>query len=483
MNPRLIAKIIGLLLLVSSGMMLPPAVVGMIYQDGDILPFLEGFLFLAAFGGSLFFTFRNTHAELKIRSGFLVVGSSWIIVGLAGAVPLYASDHLDLILIDAIFESISGLTTTGATILTNIDDLPHSIKFYRQQMQWFGGMGIIVLAVAVLPMLRIGGMQIFKAETPGPMKDQKLTPRITETAKALWYIYLGITVLCAFSYFVAGMDLFDAICHAFTTISIGGFSTHDASMGYFNNALIEVVAVIFMMIAGINFASHFMAWKASSIRTYLLDTEVRVFLAFLVLASLLTSFQLYVTGTADTLFESIRQGTFQAVSVGTTAGFTTEPFYLWAGALPIMLILFSTIGGCAGSTGGGFKVIRMILLFKMSMRELYRLIHPHGKYLVKINDKTINYRVLDSVSAFFVQFLFLLCVFSVLLAAFGADLTTAFSSSLACLTNLGPALGEAGPHYANLAEGSKWVLSLAMIFGRLELFTLFILLIPAYWEF
>ena len=483
MNPRLIAKIIGLLLLVSSGMMLPPAVVGMIYQDGDIIPFLEGFLFLALIGGSLFFTYRHIYAELKIRSGFLVVGSSWLIVGLAGAVPLYASDFLDLSLIDAIFESISGLTTTGATILTNIDELPHSVKFYRQQMQWFGGMGIIVLAVAVLPMLRIGGMQIYKAETPGPMKDQKLTPRITETAKALWYIYLGITITCAVCYFMAGMTFFDAICHAFTTISIGGFSTYDASMGYFNNALIEAIAVIFMMIAGINFASHFMAWKASSIRTYLLDSEVRVFLGFMVIASILTSFQLYVTGTADSLFESIRQGTFQAVSVGTTAGFTTQPFYLWAGALPIMLMLFSTIGGCAGSTGGGFKVIRMILLFKMSMRELYRLIHPHGKYLVKINDKTVNYRVLDSVSAFFVQFLFLLCVFSILLAAFGADLTTAFSSSLACLTNLGPALGEAGPHYANISEGGKWVLSLAMIFGRLELFTLFILLIPAYWEF
>ncbi len=483
MNPKLIAKIIGLLLLVSSGMMIPPVLVGIIYQDGNILPFIEGFLLLALIGGTLFYCYRNIHAELKIRSGFFVVGSSWLIVGLAGALPLYTSIHLELSLIDAIFESISGLTTTGATILTNIDNLPHSVKFYRQQMQWFGGMGIIVLAVAVLPMLRVGGMQIFRAETPGPMKDQKLTPRITETAKALWYIYLGITVMCAFSYFVAGMGFFDAICHAFSTISIGGFSTYDGSIGHFNNALIEAVAVIFMMVAGINFASHFMAWKSSSIRTYLLDSEVRVFLGFMAVASIITSYQLYVSGAADSLFESIRQGTFQAVSVGTTTGFTTEAFYLWGGALPIMLLLFSTIGACAGSTGGGFKVIRMILLFKISMRELYRLIHPHGKYLIKVNDKTINYRVLDSVSAFFVQFLFLLCVFSILLASFGADLTTAFSASLACLTNLGPALGEAGPHYANISEGGKWILSLAMIFGRLELFTLFILLIPAYWEF
>jgi trk system potassium uptake protein TrkH len=483
MNPRLIAKIIGLLLLVSSSMMLPPALVGYIYQDGDILPFLEGFVTLAMIGAIPFFMYRKIDAELKIRSGFLVVGASWLIVGLAGALPLYLSDYMNLSVTDAIFESISGLTTTGATILTNIDELPHSIKYYRQQLQWFGGMGIIVLAVAVLPMLRIGGMQIFKAETPGPMKDQKLTPRITETAKALWYIYLGITIMCTLSYYMAGMNMFDAICHAFSTISIGGFSPYDDSIGFFNNSLIEMIAVIFMVIAGINFASHFLAWKSASIRTYLLDTEVKVFLGFLSVAALITSFQLYMTGTTDTLYESIRQGTFQAVSVGTTTGFTTESFYLWPGALPLLLILFSTIGGCAGSTGGGFKVIRMILLFKMSMRELYRLIHPHGKYLVKINGKTVNYRVLDSVSAFFVQFLFLLCVFGMILASLGEDLTTAFSASLACLTNLGPALGDAGANYASLSDGSKSVLTVAMIFGRLELFTLFILLIPAYWEF
>ncbi|TDR20555.1 TrkH family potassium uptake protein [Marinicella litoralis] len=483
MNPRLIAKIIGLLLLVASSMMLPPALVGYIYQDGDVWPFIEGFGTLALIGAVPFFMYRNIHAELKIRSGFLVVGASWLIVGLAGALPLYLSDYMNLSVTDAIFESISGLTTTGATILTNIDELPHSIKYYRQQLQWFGGMGIIVLAVAVLPMLRIGGMQIFRAETPGPMKDQKLTPRITETAKALWYIYLGITVMCTLSYYMAGMNMFDAICHAFSTISIGGFSTYNASMGHFNNSLIEMIAVIFMIIAGINFASHFLAWKSASIRTYLLDTEVKVFIGFLALASLATSFQLYLTDTSGSLYESLRQGTFQAVSIGSTAGFTTESFHLWPGALPLLLILFSTIGGCAGSTGGGFKVIRMILLFKMSMRELYRLIHPHGKYLVKINGKTVNYRVLDSVSAFFVQFLFLLCVFGIILAGLGENLTTAFSASLACLTNLGPALGDAGSNYASLSDGSKSILTIAMIFGRLELFTLFILLIPAYWEF
>ena len=483
MNAAIVQKIIGILLLMCSLMMLPPVLVGLIYQDGDIWPFIEGFATLVVIGGVLFFPNRKFNANLSIRSGFLVAAASWIIVGLAGALPLYLSDNPMLSLTDSVFESISGLTTTGATILTDINNLPHALKFYRQQLQWLGGMGIIVLAVAVLPMLRIGGMQIFKAEIPGPMKDQKLTPRITETAKALWYIYLGITIMCIFSYYMAGMNLFDAICHAFSTISIGGFSPYDASFGQFNNALLEMLAVLFMAIAGINFASHFVAWKSASIKTYLTNTEVKVFLGILAVASLLTAVQLYMTGTTDTLFESLRQGTFQAVSIGTTTGYTTESFYLWPAALPIMLLMFASVGGCAGSTAGGIKVIRIILLFKMSMRELYRLIHPHGKFLIKVNGKTVNYRVLDSISAFFVQFLFLLIVFTLILSMFGEDIVTSLSASLSALTNLGPALGDAGANYAEVHDGAKWVLSLAMVFGRLELFTLFILMIPDYWEY
>lgn len=483
MNHRLILKIVGLLLVLSSLMMLPPVLVGLIYQDGDIFPFLQGFAALISIGLILSISFWKVQSELRLRSGFLVVGSAWIIVGLAGSIPLYLSEHLNLSLIDAIFESVSGLTTTGATIMTDIDALPHSILFYRQQIQWLGGMGIIVLAVAVLPMLRIGGMQIFRAETPGPMKDQKLTPRIKETAKTLWYIYLGITVICALSYYMAGMNLFDAIGHSFSTVAIGGFSTHDASLGYYNNSLIEVIAVIFMVIAGINFAAHFMAWKNATIRNYLMDTEFKVYMAFIFFASLIASILLYTNSTYDSLYESIRHGVFHAISVITTTGFTTDAFHQWPGGLPLLLVLLATVGGCAGSTAGGTKVIRIILLYKLSLRELHRLIHPNGKYLVKINGKTVHYRVLDSVSAFFVQFIFLIAIFTVLLASFGENITTAFSSSVACLTNLGPALGDAGPHFANLSEGSKWILSIAMIFGRLELFTLFVMLIPAYWEY
>ena len=276
---KVVLRIVGLLLIISSLIMVPPIFVGMIYQDGDIKPFLQGFMSVFLAGAILLVVFRNAKSDLKIRSGFIVVGLSWAIIGSTGAIPLYFAQALNLSLVDAVFESISALTTTGATIITHLDELPHSILFYRQLLQWLGGMGIIVLAIAILPMLRIGGMQMFKAETPGPMKDQKLTPRITETAKTLWYLYLGITTVCALAYYMAGMDLFDAICHAFSTLATGGMSTHDASIGYFKNSLIELISIIFMLIAGINFASHFIAWRSASMKVYLKDSEIKLYIS------------------------------------------------------------------------------------------------------------------------------------------------------------------------------------------------------------
>ncbi len=482
MNPRVIFKIMGLVLLVSSLTMLPPAAIGLFYGDGDVQPFLEGFLVLFLSGAFLFIRYYHAGTDLKIRAGFLVVAVSWILLGLSGAIPLYFSDALDLSFTDAVFESVSGLTTTGATILTRIEGLPHSVLYFRSQLHWLGGMGIIVLAIAILPMLRIGGMQMFKAETPGPMKDQKLTPRITETAKTLWFIYLGITLLCVLSYWLAGMDLFDAVCHAFATLSTGGYSTHDASLAYFNSPLIETVAVFFMAVSAINFASHFLAWKHATIKAYLQDSEIRTFIALLAVLSVFISLALYLSGTYPSLFAAFRYGIFQTVSFVTTTGFGTAPAYLWPAAIALLLILSSAIGGCAGSTGGGMKVVRVILLYKISLKELYRLIHPHGKFIIKLNGRTVDYRVLDSVSAFFVLFALLFSVFTLLLAAYGEDLVTAASATIASMTNLGPALGKAGASFAELTDASKWTLALAMIFGRLELFTVLVLFTPAYWK-
>lgn len=479
---NVILRIVGLLLIISSLIMIPPIFVGMIYQDGDIKPFIQGSAFLFVVGSLMLFIFRKAKADLKIRSGFIVVGLSWLVIGSSGAIPLYYAESMNLSIVDAVFEAISALTTTGATIITHIDDLPHSILIYRQLLQWLGGMGIIVLAIAILPMLRIGGMQMFKAETPGPMKDQKLTPRITETAKTLWYLYLGITAVCALAYYMAGMNLFDAIGHAFATLATGGMSTHDASIGFFNNSLIELISIIFMLIAGINFASHFIAWRSASMKIYLKDTEVKLYISVVIAAFFLTSIVLVLNSTYPTLYESIRHSAFQVVAMVTNTGFATENISTMPWMLPLFLVLLGTMGACAGSTSGGIKLIRVILLYKLSMRELYRLIHPHGKFIIKLDGKTVNYRVLDSVSAFMLQFMFLLAVFTLILMTLGEDILTSASSALSALANLGPALGDASSNYASLNDGSKWVLALVMIFGRLEIFTIFILFVPAYWE-
>lgn len=479
---KVVLRIIGLLLIISSLIMLPPIVVGLIYQDGDIVPFFHGFVVLFLLGGSLLFLFRKANSELQIRSGFIVVGLSWLIIGLSGAVPLYNSQALNLSLADAVFESISALTTTGSTIISHLDDLPHSILFYRQLLQWLGGMGIIVLAIAILPMLRIGGMQMFKAETPGPMKDQKLTPRITETAKMLWILYLAMTTICALAYYMAGMNLFDAIGHAFSTLATGGMSTHDASIGYFNNSLIELICIVFMVLAGFNFASHFIAWRSASMKVYLKDTEIKVYIGIIIVAFFVTAIVLLINNTYGSLYESLRHSAFQVVAMVSNTGFSTANISQLPWMLPLFLILLGSVGACAGSTSGGIKLVRVILLYKLSMREFYRLVHPHGKFIIKMNDKTVHYRVLDSVSAFLLQFLTLLVFFIMISMAFGEDITTATSTVLSALANLGPALGEAHSNYSSLQDSSKWTLSLVMIFGRLEIFTLFILFIPAYWE-
>ena len=479
---NVVLRIVGMLLVISSLIMIPPIFIGMIYQDGDIQPFVMGSSLLFVLGSLLLFAFRKAKSDLKLRTGFIVVGLSWLIIGVTSSIPFFYAESMNLSLVDSVFEAISALTTTGATIITRLDDLPHSILFYRQLLQWLGGMGIIVLAIAILPMLRIGGMQMFKAETPGPMKDQKLTPRITETAKTLWYLYLGITSVCALAYYMAGMNLFDAVGHAFSTLATGGMSTHDASIGYFNNSLIELISIIFMMIAGVNFASHFIAWRAASMKIYLKDVEIKLYFTIIMAAFSITSIIVIINNTYPSLYESLRHAAFQVVAMVTNTGFATENISTLPWMLPLFLIILGTIGACAGSTSGGIKLVRLILLYKLSMRELYRLIHPHGKFIIKLNGKVVNYRVLDSVSAFILQFMFLLAVFTLILMTMGEDILTSASTSLSALANLGPALGDASSNYSSLNDGSKWVLSLVMIFGRLEIFTIFILFIPAYWE-
>ena len=471
----------GLLMIVFSSTLLPPIAAGLFFQDGAVLPFVEAFALTLLTGFLLYYPVRHHKRELRLRDGFMVVVMFWTVLGVAGGLPIYLGiDGISIT--DSVFESISGLTTTGATVIVGIDDLPHSLLLYRQELQWLGGMGIIVLAVAVLPMLGVGGMQLFRAETPGPVKDTKLTPRITETAKALWYIYLGLTVACCLAYWVAGMTFFDAIAHSFSTVAIGGFSTHDASIGYFDSTAIELVAVVFMLLSGINFAIHFTAWRNRSLKPYRRDAEFRTYILVLFIVSLITIGYLQATHIFESTTESIVTGLFQVVSIGTTTGYTTAEYYTWPGFLPVLLLYVSFIGGCSGSTGGGIKVIRILLLVKQGVRELRRLVHPNAQIAVKIGKKAMPEKVIEAVWGFFAAYFAISALLILLLMATGLNQVTAFSAVAACLNNLGPGLGDVGQNFASINDVAKWILCVAMLLGRLEIFTLLVLFTPAFWR-
>jgi trk system potassium uptake protein len=397
-------------------------------------------------------------------------------------VPFYTYEKMDIDLARAMFESISGLTTTGATVLVGLDDLPHAILFYRQELQWLGGMGIIVLAVAVMPMLGVGGMQLYRAETPGPIKDSKLTPRIAETAKALWYIYLGLTIACALSYWLAGMTFFDAVGHSFSTVSNGGFSTHDSSVNYFDSQAIEWVAILFMLLGGVNFALHFSVVRSRSLMPYLRDSEFRFYAVMLSAVFCLSTYVLYTQSILHDLPLAFREAVFQTVSITTTSGFVTTDYSTWPAFVPVLLIFSSFVGGCAGSTGGGIKVIRILLLFKQGQREIMRLIHPNAQVTVKLGKHPVEQRVIDAVWGFFAAYVALFTLMMMTLMFTGVDQVTAFSAVAATMNNLGPGLGNVTQNYASLSDFNLVVLSFSMLLGRLEIFTMLVLFTPAFWR-
>ncbi|WP_252177755.1 TrkH family potassium uptake protein [Endozoicomonas sp. 4G] len=482
MQFSVVLPVLGILLMLFSFSSLPPLAVAMIYGESEIALFLYTFFLTFLIGLLLWFPLRNIKTDLRPRDGFIITVLFWVVLGGMGSLPLLLMTDPAISVTDAVFESMSGLTTTGATILTNIDQLPKSILFYRQQLQWLGGMGIIVLAVAIMPMLGVGGMQLYRTETPGPIKDNKLTPRIKETAKALWLLYLTLTAVCALGYWLAGMNLFDAVSHSFSTIAIGGFSTHDASIGYFESPLINATATFFMLVAGINFALHFFAWRNKSAHHYWQDPEVRTYLLILLLVSLITVAGLYFSGTYD-LADALDYGLFEVVSVATTTGYAASGFSAWPTFLPLLLFMTSFIGGCAGSTAGGMKVIRVLLIFKQGVRELRRLVHPNAVYSIKLGGKAVHSRVGEAVWGFFAAYVFLFAVMILAVMATGVDLTTAFSTVASSMNNLGPALGAAAENYSTLPDAAKWILCFAMLLGRLEIFTLLVLFTPTFWKY
>lgn len=482
MNWAVVQRILGLLLMMFSLTMLPPILISFIFDEQSWMPFLRGFGLTLAAGFIFWLPVHKSKRDLRLRDGFLVVAAFWTVLGTAGAAPLYFADALSLSFTDAVFESMSGLTTTGATVLSGLDDLPRAILYYRQQLQWLGGMGIIVLAVAVLPMLGVGGMQLYRAETPGPVKDNKLTPRIAETAKALWYVYVAFTVACMLSYMAAGMGWFDALCHAFSTVAIGGFSTHDLSIGYFDSTAVDIVAIVFMFAAGINFSLHFFAWRYVSIRHYAKDPEFRAYSLMLFVVSVIVVAVLFQHQYFDTIEQNIINGVFHAVSIATTTGFTTEGFSSWPTVLPVLLIFASFIGGSAGSTAGGIKVIRWLLIYKQGMREIIRLVHPSAEIPVKLGNTAVPYRVVDAVWGFFSIYVIVFGVMMLLMMATGVDQVTAFSAVAATLNNLGPGLGEVSSGFASLGDSAKWISVVGMLLGRLEIFTLLVLITPTFWR-
>ncbi len=459
---------------------LVPAAIAAYYGEPMTITFVMAFVVTFLCGLTLWLPLRGNR-ELRGGDGFLITALFYIGLSLFGAIPLYFAESTSLTFSDAAFESMSGLTTTGATVITGLDALPKSLLFYRQLLQWLGGMGIIVLAVAIFPMLGIGGMQLYRTESPGPAKDNKLTPRITETAKALWYIYLGLTVACAIAYWGAGMTPFDAIGHSFSTVAIGGFSTHDASMGYFASPLIESVAIVFMLVSGINFGLHFLVWRRRNVLHYFQDAEVRTYLAALVTVAVIVCALLYQYPQAGV--SPVRDGLFQTVSIATTSGFTTHNFSLWPSVIPILLLLAAFMGGCAGSTAGGIKMIRVLMIYLQGMREVKRLIHPNGVFPIKLNNAPVSDRIIEAVWSFFSVYVivFLVVVTSIMVIG-ELDFITAFSAVGACLNNLGPGLGDVALNYSSLSPSVKWILMFTMMLGRLEIFTILVLLTPAYWR-
>jgi trk system potassium uptake protein TrkH len=482
LNLGVIQRILGLLLMLFSVSMLVPAAVSLLYADGQVDLFVDAFLILMAAGLLAWLPTRRQRGDLRLRDGFLVVALFWCVIGLAGAVPFLIADVPRMSFAEAVFESVSGFTTTGATVLVGLDDLPPSILYYRHQTQWLGGLGIVVLAVALLPLLGIGGMQLLKAETTGPMKEAKLTTRITGTAKALWLVYLMLTLAGVAAYWLAGMSLFDAVGHSFSAVSTGGYSSHDASIGYFASPTIEWVTIVLMVLGGASFALHFVAWRQRRLGDYWRDPEFRAYLAVLGATTLVTVTVLVWNDYHDHPFTSLRSALFHAVSVQTSTGYGTESFALWPGALPTLLIFTSFIGGCAGSTAGGMKVIRWLLVVKQGSREVTRLIHPSAEVSVKLGNKPVGGRVVEAVWGFFAVYLVAFSALMLALMGTGADQITAFGAIATCMNNLGPGLGEVASNFTTVSPSGLWLCTIAMLLGRLEIFPILVLLSPGFWR-
>jgi trk system potassium uptake protein TrkH len=484
MNLRGVGRVLGFLLLVTAGAQVLPLLVDLIYGEGDWHVFLWTALCGTAAGSGLMYLGRGA-PDLRHREGFAIVTLGWIAVGLLGAVPYLLSGTIPSVT-DAVFESISGFTTTGSTIMTDIEGVGaahHAVLFWRSLTQWLGGMGIVVLALAILPLLGVGGMQLFRAEAPGPSPD-RLTSRISETARLLWSVYVLITLSEALLLmFPGGLTPFDAVCHAFTTMATGGFSTLDGSIGGFGSATVEWIVTVFMFMAGVNFSLHYLA-LTGRVRAYWRDEEFRFYVKVMGGAMLALLLVLVPSGAAGGLLDALRTAAFQVVSIGTTTGYGSADYLLWPPLTHVVLLLLMIVGGCAGSTGGGIKMVRVLLLLKHAHAEMKKLVHPRAVYTLWFNERSLPSSLPTQVLGFMQLFLLVFVLGLLMLTLAGRDLVTAIGATAATLGNIGPGLGDVGPacNFAFLTGFEKWLLTLFMLIGRLELYTVLVLLLPATWR-
>lgn len=481
MNWPAILFILGIEMLAFGFAMTLPAFFSLGHSDADWIAFLTSALLVIFIGGNLTLMNRGRTQVLGHRDGFMLTVLTWTVLGTLGALPLWFSSHAPT-LVDAIFESMSGLTGTGATVLSGLDDMGHGVLFWRALLQWLGGMGILVLAIAVLPFLRVGGIQVYKSELAGVVKD-KLQPRLQETAKLLWGVYVLLTSICALAYYIAGMNAFDAICHAFTTIATGGFANYDASFAAFQNPLIEWIAIVFMLVGGTNFALHYVFLTKNNIKAYWENEEFRFFLSVILGAVALIGIGLYLTNEYQG-FDVVRYASFQVISLLTTTGYASADYAQWHVVSPMVILILMFIGGCSGSTSGGMKALRVLMIVKQGGREMYNLLHPSGISHVKIGKRTVPDNIMQAVWSFAGVYIVCFIILSLLLAAHGIDLITAFSAIAATITCSGPGLGEVGPagNFANLPATAKLICCFAMLLGRLEVFTLLLVFNPQFWR-
>ncbi len=482
-HPFPVVHVLGPVIAIFGAAMLLPLAIAHSLADAARSAYDLAALVTVVFGGMLWAGTRAYRAELQVHHGYLLVALTWTVLPAFAALPLLLALP-GLSFTDAYFETASAMTTTGATVLVGLDALPASINVWRAMLQWLGGMGVVVLAVAVLPLLGVGGRQVFRAETPGPMKEQKLTPRIAQTAKGLWTVYFLLTVLCVLAYGWGGMSWLDALIHAFTTMPLGGYSSHDASFGYFDSPLIETITVVFMLVAGINFGTHFLAFRGRSLAPYRHDPEVLAFFLVLLVSVWGVALYLRFSGTYPDLVTAARYAGFNVVSIATTTGYASTDYNQWPLFAPLWMLALCVFASCSGSTGGGIKMIRAQLLWLNTRRMLNIMVHPRAYIVVKLRHMTVEDPVLFGMAAFMLVFGVTTTVVTLLLTATGLDFTSAATAAIACITNTGPGLGIVGPagNYASLTGFQKWVCTAAMLLGRLELFTLLVVFTPAFWR-